>query len=708
MEWVVFNLREIVGRSARTLGVRAAQKGLELTCRIDPRLPGQLIGDPNRLRQIIVNLAGNAVKFTADGEVTIDVAEEYRSSKEVCLHVSVRDTGIGIPDDKQQSVFQAFQQADESMTRKFGGTGLGLAICSQLVQMMGGRIWLESEVGKGTTFHFTALFTLANGAGTAAAHDLSELRGTRVLVVDDHPTNRRVLDEILRNWQLAPHCVSDGAGALEALIGAAKSAPFTVVLLDCMMPEMDGFAVARRIRENEDLDGTKIIMISSAAQSGDADRCRAMGIQRYITKPVIQSELLDALLGVMGRSDDVDANINLERNTPELPPMKILLVEDGIVNQRVALGFLEQWGQDVTIANNGREAVHEHARGPFDAILMDVQMPEMDGLEATRIIRASEHQSKRHTPIIAMTAAAMKGDRERCIQAGMDAYISKPIAMNDLFDALRQFSSTSTPVTDDPATRDGTQHTEEPTVHAAAFDLQAASERVQGDMASVRELAELLLIECPRLMEDIRAGFSARDAERLQRVRILSKVRLLCSRHKASKRSLGNWKLPNHLPTRRPPSQPWNSWHARSIGCCCNSVNGSHLLRTDLHTQSEKLSGPTGNHHGLIAQRVVLVEVALEYVRCRCGENPISGERHSGGLRNARWIPDTHDQALAVIGLLQRRKHDLLRIDRQQTCLTRHVAVTLRESGRDKALLELRSHRTAMDGSNGPASLVTA
>ncbi len=534
LEWIIFGLRDTVGRTARTLGVRAAQKELELTCRIDPQLPDELIGDPNRLRQIIVNLAGNAVKFTSAGEVMIEVAEESRSGKEICLLVTVRDTGIGIPKDKQKEVFEAFHQADDSMTRRFGGTGLGLAICSQLVRMMGGRMWLESEPGEGTTFFFTAVFTMADRPGATVQQELSELRGTSILVVDDHPTNRRILQEILLSWKLEPHCVESGQQALELLVEAAASDPIPVVLLDCMMPDMDGFEVAERIRDHEALRRTKIIMISSASRPGDADRCRELGVVRHMTKPVIQSELLDALLSVMGRSAVSRMDFDVPGVEWDLPSLKILLVEDGVVNQRVALGFLRKHGHDVTVANNGLEAVEAHARDSFDLVLMDVQMPEMDGLEATQIIRDSERRMGKRTPIIAMTAAAMKGDRERCMRAGMDAYVAKPIVAEELSDTISRFArradrnpqedpqkiqqEAQQEVQPEPDIEPAETESGDPAVPAQRiFQPQSALDRIPGDMADVRELAGLVLSECPVLLQSIRSGMVAGDADRMRR-----------------------------------------------------------------------------------------------------------------------------------------------------------------------------------------------
>ncbi|MEX0818426.1 MAG: response regulator [Pirellulaceae bacterium] len=425
-----FGLRDCVGKTGQTLGVRAADKGIELHCRIDPALPDNLIGDAGRLRQIIVNLAGNAIKFTEEGEVVIDVTEDTRDGERVCLHFSVKDTGIGIAPEQQRVVFDAFQQADSSITRKFGGTGLGLAISSQLVEMMGGRIWLESEAGQGTTFHFTSVLEIGAEPATRPAVEIAALAGLPVLIVDDNRTNRRILEEILTNWKMQPGSIDSGPAALSELRRAASSGqPYRLVLLDCMMPEMDGFELARIIREDAQLKESMMIMISSAARPGDVEKCRELGIHRHMTKPFVQSELLRTILAAIGEvvTDDVAAQQEAVKQVRERPKLKILLAEDGLVNQRVAVGLLTAHGHDVTIANNGREAVDAFLNDSFDLVLMDVHMPEMDGLEATVAIRKHEQQQGRHIPIIAMTAAAMKGDREQCLQVGMDGYVSKPV-----------------------------------------------------------------------------------------------------------------------------------------------------------------------------------------------------------------------------------------------------------------------------------------
>ncbi|MCS7471523.1 response regulator [Stieleria sp. ICT_E10.1] len=514
LEATHFNLRDCIGKTGQTLGIRAADKSLELHCRIDPNLPEYLLGDAGRLRQIIVNLAGNAIKFTSEGEVVINVAEEHRFDDQVRLHVSVSDTGIGIAPEHQKNVFGVFEQADSSITRKFGGTGLGLAISSQLVAMMGGRIWLESELGKGTTFHFTCEFGLGSPQPTAPPIDRSALEGLTTLVVDDNLTNRRILEEILTNWKMQPKTVESGAAALSELSQATTDGrPYQLVLLDAMMPEMDGFELAERIHADQRIDRCTLVMISSAARPGDADRCRELGILRYMTKPVVQSELLETLLDVFGeraaqdRTSQPDSVDQAEPSTG----LKILLAEDGLVNQRVAVGLLQMRGHFVTIANNGKEAVDAVRNERYDVVLMDVQMPEMDGLEATIAIRELEQPNGRHTPIIAMTAAAMKGDREKCLQVGMDGYISKPIDPEQLSSTLQQISpAESGPAADVTAPAAPAESTD-------VIDLEFAQTRIPGGAQGVKEVAQLLIDECPKMIHEIREGLTNQDANQVRR-----------------------------------------------------------------------------------------------------------------------------------------------------------------------------------------------
>ena len=509
LEAIQFNLRDTVERTVQPLSFRAGQKNLEIFCRIDPRVPSELIGDPGRLAQVIVNLAGNAIKFTEDGEIVIEVQQQGRTDRTVSLLCSVRDTGIGIAQDKLKTIFTAFSQEDASTTRRFGGTGLGLAISAQLVKMMGGRIWVESEKGVGTTFFFTGSFQLSSAE--PERQQIEALRGVPILVVDDNETNRFILEEILKLWNMRPVLAESAAEALREMNRAADDLrPYGIALLDCMMPEMDGFELAEKITQQPKLQGCRMVMISSAAVSDDLSRCRQLGVARYMTKPVVQSELLRTLLEVVSERD-----VRPKPDQPADPfslPLRILLAEDGLVNQKVATGFLKKHHHQVVVANNGREATELFQREPFDLVLMDVQMPEMDGLEATAAIRQYE-DGKQHTPIIAMTASAMKGDRERCLDAGMDGYLAKPIHSRELYETIAQFA---------PAVSVANNHaakTELPEIDGrlTIVDLQAAVENSPEGYEGLRYMAPLLQQECDQMLSVIRSGLADGNAKEIRR-----------------------------------------------------------------------------------------------------------------------------------------------------------------------------------------------
>ncbi|WP_218934733.1 hybrid sensor histidine kinase/response regulator [Rosistilla ulvae] len=466
LESIRFELRDCVEKTLQTMTFRASEKQLEICCRIDPTLPDTLIGDPIRLSQVLINLAGNAIKFTEQGEILINIEREMQTADQLVLRCSVRDSGIGIAPDKLDSIFAAFSQEDTSTTRRFGGTGLGLAISAQLVQLMNGRIWADSQKGSGTTFHFTSRFAIST-TKLRSLPNIEALSGLRVLVVDDNQTNRFILDEILKGWRLNPICVDSGPTALTEMRRASDAGePFPLALIDCMMPEMDGFELAQIIRGEARFNACHLVMISSAAGQGDHAKCRETGIARYMTKPVIQSQLVATILDLMvdhspdiQSADEATGQMNSDgaensriagMDAPDRDgaveaveptrPLKILLVEDGIVNQKVALAMLKKGRHRIVLAQDGQEAVDAFRREPFDLILMDVQMPTMDGIEATVAIRAHEQEPAR-IPIIAMTASAMKGDRERCLDAGMDAYLSKPIEAQQLDETIAQFAS---------------------------------------------------------------------------------------------------------------------------------------------------------------------------------------------------------------------------------------------------------------------------
>ncbi|MBB3205370.1 PAS domain S-box-containing protein [Rhodopirellula rubra] len=434
LDTVTFNLRDCIGKAIKLLTLKANEKGLELAGRIDPRIPNELIGDPGRLRQIVVNFVGNAIKFTNSGEVVVDVNPETLDDDEAVLHVTVRDTGIGIAKEKQEKIFEAFSQADASTTRRFGGTGLGLTISARLIQMMDGKVWVESELGVGTTFHFYVRLGISPDQTPRRPAAFSKIAGTRVLVVDDNATNRRILQEILQLWNLKPVMADDGETALDVIAESiSEGNPFGLILLDYHMPNLDGVGFAEQlVKRSDEFRHGPIVMLSSSFAGLSSPRMRELGINRYLTKPVIASELRDVVLEVMGVDHEKRLLPPQRDPHPKIAPRKILLVEDGIVNQRVALGFLNKWGHQVELAVNGREAIDALERENFDIVLMDIQMPEMNGFEATTVIREGEKTTGKHQFIVAMTAEAMKGDREHCLAAGMDDYISKPFDVADL------------------------------------------------------------------------------------------------------------------------------------------------------------------------------------------------------------------------------------------------------------------------------------
>jgi signal transduction histidine kinase/CheY-like chemotaxis protein len=447
---VSFNLRDLVEDTARGLALRAHEKGLELMCDVLPEVPEYVLGDITRIRQILINLLGNAIKFTKQGEVGLTVTLQSQDAAQLRLQFSVRDSGIGIPQEKQKMIFDAFSQADGSTTRQYGGTGLGLTISARLVEAMQGEIWVESTPAKGSCFHFTALLGVSNDHSRPLS-DLSaaiQLAGIRLVVVDDNITNRRILTDMLYGWGMLPVPVASGPEALDQLRrGVQRGQPFSLVLTDVHMPDMDGFELAARIHESSELTKTVILMLTSGDRGDDIARCKLLGISTYLTKPVRRAELRAAIISALARQSPSARAATSDAGTSAQEvkagsSLRILLTEDNIVNQRVALRILEKAGHRVAIAENGRMALRLLGEQPFDLILMDVQMPEMDGFEATALIRAQEKRTGRHIPIIAMTAHAMAGDRERCLRAGMDGYISKPVTSAALLGQVARFSET--------------------------------------------------------------------------------------------------------------------------------------------------------------------------------------------------------------------------------------------------------------------------
>jgi PAS domain S-box-containing protein len=502
LEAISFSLRDCISTMLKPLGIRADQKRLELTADISPVVPDHLIGDPMRLRQILINLTDNAIKFTERGDVTIAVTVESSTDDEHCLHFSITDTGVGIPEKKQALIFEAFAQADGTTTRTYGGTGLGLSIASQLVGHMGGRIWVESKVGAGTTFHFTVQMPVRHTPSPNVRHsDLTELEGLRVLVVDDNAVNRRILREMLLRWRMEPAVVASGAAAIVEMLQAAHAgSPFPLVILDGMMPEMDGFVVVEKIREHAELSGATVMMLSSLMPAGAAARCGELGVASYLTKPVTQSELMDAILIAIGTPIKIEPAV--VRATPparrDATRLRILVAEDNMINRAVVAGILEKQGHSLVHADNGRAAVAAAAREPFDLILMDVQMPEMDGFDATRSIRELEEMTGHHARIVAMTAHTMAGDRERCLAAGMDDYVSKPVRKEDLLRAL-----------------EGAEAEPNETEKALLYSREELLSQCDSDEELMNELISIFNDNTPQTVEALGEAIEHRNAQAL-------------------------------------------------------------------------------------------------------------------------------------------------------------------------------------------------
>jgi PAS domain S-box-containing protein len=521
LDSVEFRLLDTLGEAIEPLALSAQQKGLELCLEISPAVPGILQGDPGRLRQVIVNLLGNAIKFTEQGEVVLKVERLSEELGNLCLHFSVRDTGIGIPPEKHEVIFEPFAQADGSTKRRFGGTGLGLTICSRLVEMMGGKIWLESEVGKGSTFHFTACFRSTVPRLEEAPPP--NLRGLQVLVADDNPTCLRILGSLLRQWNARPALCGSGGEALIKLDQAKhQKRPFGAVLLDARLHDPDGPAVAERIKNDPELAKASVLLSSGSTQGGDVALGQESGIAACLKKPVFAPELLNAILRASGMVQGQAA----EATGPEGPPqpkaarkLQILLVEDNQVNRNLVTRLLGKRGHNVVVARNGREAVAAVQNGPgdvFDLILMDVQMPDMDGFETTAAIRARELLTGGRVPIVAVTAHAMKGDRERCLAAGMDGYLSKPIRVKELFDLLRAYEAVSvrTSEVSHPHEQEECRDVGDDCEYV---DRRALLERLGGDSQLLSELIEIYLSESPSLLAAAQRALQEKNGQDLAR-----------------------------------------------------------------------------------------------------------------------------------------------------------------------------------------------
>ena len=515
LEVTEFDLDDTLGDTLRALAHRADAKGLELIWETLPNLPTRLLGDPGRLRQILVNLVGNAIKFTERGEVNLWVELESQEKDSAVLHFCVTDTGIGIPREKQERIFEAFVQADSSTTRQYGGTGLGLAIAARLVDLMAGRIWVESEPNQGSRFHFTAKFGRVSGPPSPLGPPPKvKLEGIPVLVMDDNATNRRILQGMLEGWAMLPTLAAGGNEGLLALQRARDMGhPFPLILVDAHMPEMDGFTVVEKLRQDPPLSGGAIMMLSSAGQRGDAARCRSLGISAYLVKPIRRSELLEAILRVLGQSPrrhDPPEVVTRHSLREARRKLRILVAEDNAVNRELVTRRLQKQGHTVMAVPTGQEAVErwEKEAANCDLILMDVQMPGMDGLQATALIREKEKATGTHVPIVALTAHAMKGDRQRCLAAGMDAYVTKPIRHEELMETI-QTLLLGAPNTPAPAPPESPAE--------VIVDEPLLVSHVDNDRELLRDLVDLFLAECPRLLNDIKTALDKRDAEAVLR-----------------------------------------------------------------------------------------------------------------------------------------------------------------------------------------------
>lgn len=511
-----FELRDALGDTLRTLSLRAHEKGLELALHVAHDVPCRVNADPTRLRQIVVNLVGNAVKFTEAGEVVLHVATESQTENELLLHFTVIDTGIGIPPEKQEMIFAPFAQADSSATRRYGGTGLGLTISFQLAGLMGGRLWVESTEGKGSSFHFTVRCRpVSSERQTAGPSAGANLNGLSALVVDDNATNRRLLEELLSNWGMKPAVADGGWTGLETMRQAMSSGkPFPLILIDALMPEMDGFTLAERIKEDPVLCGATIMMLTSAGRRGDAARCRKLGIAAYLHKPVRERDLLRAILLALspGRTRARDAELitghTLRQDKRKL---RILLAEDDLVNRQLAEHLLRKFGHHVTSASNGRKAVETlqtSGLDSFDAILMDIQMPDMDGIEATAAIRELEKGKTRRLPVIAMTAHAMKGDRSRFMEAGMDAYIAKPVQARELLTVIEQTV---------PQPGETAQERQPQPATLEIIDWKRGLAAADGDSTLLHDLLRIFANEAPAALDKLRSAVEMKDGAAIER-----------------------------------------------------------------------------------------------------------------------------------------------------------------------------------------------
>jgi PAS domain S-box-containing protein len=581
LESIPFSLAEAVDEALRPLSIQAYGKGLEMAYGVSPRIPSTLLGDPGRLKQLLVNLVGNAIKFTKQGEVVVRAGLESQEANAVGLHFTVADTGVGIPADKVEMIFEAFTQVDGSMTRRFAGSGLGLAICAQLTRMMGGRIWVESELAKGSTFHFTVRLGQVEGAACPRAEAPRDLlRGLAVLVADDHVASREIVGEILRHLGMIP-ALADSLEAALAAIGSAQTSEsaFRGVLLDAQMPGGDGFSLAEQARRIPGFSAPILMMLPPHAAWREVARCRELGIMDYLTKPVRESELAEALVRVLDKSASArEKNAQMRGSAQELGRvLRILLAESNEVSQVLVTHLLEKRGHEVVVAVDGVEAVaalkNLNPEG-FDLVLMDVQMPRMNGLEVTRAIREKELDTRRHLPILAMTAHALRSEEERCRAAGMDGYIAKPIRANDLFEMIQRVAENLTGAGAGVVSAKPEQ--EEPQ-QEPVFDKARFLSRLEGDELLGAEIVGMFFGECPKLMKGIRQAFARQDAFALER-----------AAH-ALKGSLGDMAATQAFDAARDLEQRARQGNLGNVGAALAILESAiNRLLTELHTSELK------------------------------------------------------------------------------------------------------------------------
>ncbi|WP_144057370.1 PAS domain-containing hybrid sensor histidine kinase/response regulator [Novipirellula maiorica] len=535
IEEVDFNLAEVVRETTKALAVRAHEKGLELAVHMPMTIPHELSGDPTRIRQVLFNLIGNAIKFTSAGEIVVDVQEQWQTEDEVCMQFSVSDTGIGIPKQRLQKIFDAFTQVDSSMARRFGGSGLGLTITSKLVRLMNGRLWVQSSEGKGSSFYFTLTLGLASTQDRSldkhrwpltSQEQISDLavenlEGKRVLIVDDNATNRKILNEMLGHWGLKTTLCDGAAAALKELESASRGeVAFDLVILDAMMPVVDGFQLAEMMQQRPDLQAGTVMMLSSADRPNSTNRCKQMGIESYLVKPVSASALLEAIVNTLAtgthasaRAESAHADCVSPRDPQFLQavekPLRILLVDDHEPNRKLVESILKRRGHDVRSECDGEAAISACQSESFDVVLMDVQMPGRDGLSATQAIRENEANTGQHSPIIALTAHALKGDREKCLAAGMDSYLAKPIHAADLVSLVEQLGRGETKASCEDTRLSTSQRCD-------AFSIGSALERMGGELDLLKEHIGYVINDMPQLMQMMTDAIEQSEPRRLE------------------------------------------------------------------------------------------------------------------------------------------------------------------------------------------------